>query len=53
MFEIRQRLSGLCFIGNIVPQHCTTMTILKAILSENLCMALEVLDQSRYSEDCN
>ena len=25
MFEIRKRLCGLCFIGEIVPEHCTTI----------------------------
>lgn len=39
VFEIRQRLCGLCLIGKIVPSYA----------SENLCMALEMLDQSRYS----
>ena len=47
MFEIRKRLGGLCLIGKIVPEYYTT--ILKAALQKNLCMALEVLDQSRYS----
>ena len=32
MFEIRQRLCGLCLIGKIVPEHCTT--ILKATLQK-------------------
>ena len=25
MFEIRKRLCGLCLIGKIVPEHCTTI----------------------------
>ena len=32
VFEIRQRLCGLCHIGKIVPEHCTT--ILKATLQK-------------------
>ena len=32
VFEIRQRLCGLCLIGKIVPEHCTT--ILKATLQK-------------------
>ena len=32
MFEFRQRLCGLCLIGEIVPEHCTT--ILKATLQK-------------------
>ena len=47
MFEIRKRLCGLCLLGKIVPQHCTTIS--KAALQKNYCMALEVLDQSLYS----
>ena len=35
MFEIRQRLGGLCLIGKIVPEHCTT--ILKAAL-QTICV---------------
>ena len=35
MFEIRQRLGGLCLTGKIVPEHCTT--ILKAAL-QKLCV---------------
>ena len=34
MFEIRKRSGGLCLIGKIVPEHCTT--ILKAALQEIL-----------------
>ncbi|XP_067052170.1 TNF receptor-associated factor 4-like isoform X3 [Acropora muricata] len=26
MFEIRKRLCGLCLIGKIVPEHCTTIS---------------------------
>ena len=33
MFEIRKPLCGLCLIGKIVPEHCTT--ILKAALQKN------------------
>lgn len=33
VFEIRKRLSGLCVLGKIVPEHCTT--ILKAVLQKN------------------
>ena len=25
MFEIRKQLCGLCLIGKIVPEHCTTI----------------------------
>ena len=25
LFEIRKRLCGLCLIGKIVPEHCTTI----------------------------
>ena len=25
MFKIRKRLYGLCLIGKIVPEHCTTI----------------------------
>ena len=25
MFEIRKRLCGLCLIGEIVSEHCTTI----------------------------
>ena len=25
MFEIRKGLCGLCLIGKIVPEHCTTI----------------------------
>ena len=32
VFEFRQRLCGLCLIGKIVPEHCTTM--LKATLQK-------------------
>ena len=35
VFEIRQRLCGLCLIGKIVPEHCTT--ILKATL-QKICV---------------
>ena len=31
VFEIRQRLCGLCLVGKIVPEHCT---ILKAALQK-------------------
>ena len=48
MFEIRKQSCGLCLVGKIVPDHRTTICAL-----ENLCMTLEVLDQSRYSWDCN
>ena len=44
MFKIRKQLCGLCLVGKIVPDRRTTICAL-----ENLCMALEVLDQSRYS----
>ena len=30
MFEIQQQLCGLCLVGKIAPEHCTT--ILKATL---------------------
>ena len=48
VFKIREQLCGHCLIGKIVPKHCTT--ILKAVL-QKICIsvALEVLDQSRYS----
>ena len=32
VFEIRQRLCGLCLVGKIVPEHCTT--ILQATLQK-------------------
>ena len=35
VFEIRQRLCGLCLIGKIVPEHCTT--ILEATL-QKICV---------------
>ena len=34
VFEIRQRLCGLCLTGKIVPEHC--ITILKATLQNSL-----------------
>ena len=34
MFETRKRLGGLCLIGKIVPEHCST--ILKAAPQEIL-----------------
>ena len=53
VFKIRKRLCGLCLIGKIVPKHCTTALhhciASHHCASENLCMALEALDQSRYS----
>ena len=44
MFEIRKRLCGLCLIGKIVQEHCTSI-----VKAENLSIALEVLDQSLCS----
>ena len=35
MFEIRKRLCGLCLIGKIVPEHCTTIS--KAAL-QKICV---------------
>ena len=32
VFEVRQRLCGLCLVEKIVPEHCTT--ILKATLQK-------------------
>ena len=42
MFEIRKRFCGLCLVGKIAPEHCTTIP--KAELQKTL----EVLDQFRY-----
>ena len=38
MFEIHKRLCGLCLIGKIAPEHCTTI---KAAL-QKICVGLGV-----------
>ena len=33
MFEIRKRLCGLCLIGEIVPEHCTTIPKIQTVIN--------------------